>query len=373
MDKVRFGVIGVKGIGKVHIKGILSTEEAELLAVADIDEEEGRSVASAYGVEWYNDYEKMLELEELDAVTVCTPHFLHYPMVMRALDSVKHVLVEKPMAITVGEADNMIANARRRGLKLGVVFQYRTDPVNCQIKRSIETGELGRIYRVCMEACCFRTQSYYNMDAWRGRWATEGGGALINQTIHDFDLLGWFVGKPVRLQGQIGTLYHNIKVEDIASATVLFENGAHGVIQVGVVDAVETARLEICGEKGKIIKEGGKTQHAILGRPLKEYIAEEKIWDVDIQYEWRELKPEKETTEEHCAVIKDFAQAILEDREPMVNGENGRISLEFVNAIILSSFERKAVSFPIDRDAYDTLMRKLTKGRSTKPARTSKD
>jgi len=365
MHKVRFGMIGVKGIGKTHINGILSTEEAELLAISDINEEEGRSAASTYGVKWYNDYEKMLELEELDAVTICTPHYLHYPMVMKTLDSVKHVLVEKPMAITMGEADKMIANARRRGLKLGVVFQYRTDPVNRQIKRLIETGELGRIYRVCMEACCFRTQSYYNRDAWRGRWATEGGGALINQTIHDLDLLGWFVGKPSRLQGQISTLYHDIEVEDIASAIILFDNGAHGVVQVGVVDAVETTRLEICGEKGKIVKEEGKTQHATLGRPLKEYVAEERVWDVGIHYDWRELKPETETIVGHTAVIKDFAQAILGDKEPMVNGENGRISLELMNAIILSSFEGKAVSFPLNRDAYDKLMKKLM--RSSKP------
>jgi len=361
MEKVRLGVIGVKGIGRTHIKGIASAEEAELFAVADIDEEEGRSVASEHGAKWYRDYEDMLKLPELDAVTICTPHFLHYPMTMKALDSGKHVLVEKPMALTVREADKMIENARSRGLKLGVVFQYRTFPVNREIKRLIETGELGTIYRVCMEVCAFRTQLYYDRDAWRGKWATEGGGALINQTIHDLDLLQWFAGKPKRLQGQTSTIYHNVEVEDIASATILFENGAHGILQVGIIDPISTTRLEICGEKGKLICEDREARRAILGKPVTEYVAAPEVWEWHPEIQWVDVKPEVEDRGGHRAIIRDFAQAILEDREPLVNGEEGRASLEIVNAIILSSFEGKAVSFPIDRNEYDRLMSRLSK------------
>lgn len=360
MEKVRFGVIGVKGIGRTHIKGITSTEEAELLAVADIDEEEGRSVASEHGVEWYRDYEDMLKLPELDAVTICTPHFLHYPMTMKALDSGKHVLVEKPMALTVREADEMIGNARSRGLKLGVVFQHRTFPVNREIKRLIETGELGTIYRICMEACTFRTQLYYDRDSWRGKWATEGGGALINQTIHEIDLLQWFAGKPKRLQGQTSTIYHKVEVEDIASATILFENGAHGILQVGIVDPISTTRLEICGEKGKLICEDGKARRVILGKPVTGYVAKPEVWERRPEIQWVDVEPEGENGGGHRAIIRDFAQAILEDREPLVNGEEGRASLEIVNAIILSSFEGKSVSFPVDRNEYERLMSTLS-------------
>jgi len=361
MDKVKFGVVGLKGIGRTHIEGITSTEEAELLAVADINEEEGRTVSSKYGAKWYRDYERMLELEELDAVTICTPHFLHYPMAMKALNHGKHVLVEKPMAITVREADNMIDNARKKGLKLGVVFQHRTNPVNQEIKRLIETGEIGPIYRVCMEVCGFRTQLYYDRDKWRGKWITEGGGALINQTIHHIDLLQWFAGKPAKLQGQISTMYHDVEVEDIASATILFKNGAHGVLQVSIIDTIRTTRFEICGEKGKILSEDEETKLAILEKDLKEYISEDAVWGTRPEFQWREIEPRSKTKGGHGAIIKDFAQAILEDREPLINGEDGRTSLEIVNAIILSSFEEKAVSFPIDRDAYENLMETLAK------------
>jgi len=361
LEKVRFGVIGLKGIGRRHIKCITSIDEAELVAVADINEEAGKLVASKYGVEWFKNYENMLKRKDLDAVSICTPHFLHFPMAMKSLEYGKHVLVEKPMAITVKEADKMIESARERGLKLGVVYQYRVNPIYRQIKKIIEDGLIGKIYRVCMEACTFRTQTYYNGDAWRGKWLTEGGGALINQTIHHLDVLQWLVGKPTNIYGRIGTLYHHIEVEDIASAVILFENGAHGIVQVGTVDPIVTVRFEICGEKGKILYEdrGKEVKYAVLERSLKDYVFGEAR-RVKPEYEWKKIEVEK-TSLGHEEIIRDFTLAILEDREPLIAGEDGRVSLEMVNAIILSSFENQMVSLPIDRDAYENLLNKISK------------
>ena len=358
MEKVKIGVIGVKGIGKTHINAIVSSENAELFAVADINREAGKTAASNYGVEWYRNYEEMLEQKDLDAVTICTPHFLHSPMALKAFAYNKHVLVEKPMAISVSEADEMIRESRKKGLKLGVVFQERTKPLNQEVKKLIDSGEIGRIYRACMEACYFRTQAYYNRDSWRGKWATEGGGVLINQAIHDLDLFQWLLGKPVKIQGRIGTMYHQIEVEDLASATVLFENGAQGVFQASVIDPIRTRRLEVCGDKGKI-ELNGEPRRAVLKKNLREYIASGKIWDSSQEFEWFEIKPKIEMISGHRAVIEDFAQAILFDREPLVNGEEGRRALEMVNAIILSSYEERTVSLPIDRNAYNRLLEKI--------------
>ena len=148
MEKVRFGVVGAKGIGKTHMDSIVACGNASLVAVADINEAEGRAAASKYGVEWFMDYEKMLEQKDIDAVSICTPHFLHCHMALKALEYGKNVLVEKPMAITVREADKMVEKAKSTGLKLGVVFQYRTFPVNREIKRLIDADEIGKIYRV---------------------------------------------------------------------------------------------------------------------------------------------------------------------------------------------------------------------------------
>jgi len=359
MEKIKIGVIGVKGIGRTHINAIVSSENADLLAVADINEKAGKTVASNYKVKWYKNYEEMLRLEDLDAVSICTPHFLHSQMALKAFDYDKHVLVEKPMAISVSKADKMIQKSRKKGLKLGVVFQERTRPINQEIKRIISSGEIGEIYRACMEACYFRTQAYYDRDAWRGKWATEGGGVLINQAIHDIDLLQWFLGRPIRIRGEIDTIYHDVEVEDLASAIILFESGAQGIFQASVIDPIRTKRLEVCGSKGKI-KIDEEVKQAVLKKTVREYIKSGKVWDDKQEFQWVDVKPKAEMGG-HRAVIEDFSQAILSDREPSINGEEGRASLEIVNAIILSSHERRAVSLPLNRKAYDSLLERLRK------------
>jgi len=359
LDKVRFGVVGAKGIGRTHMESIVSCGNAELVAVADINEAAGKEAASKYGIKWFLDYEKMLEQKDIDAVSICTPHFLHCNMALKALEYGKNVLVEKPMAITVREADKMVEKAKATCLKLGVVFQYRTFPVNQEIKRLIDEGEIGKIYRVLMEACTFRTQAYYESDAWRGKWKTEGGGALINQTVHNIDLLQWFVGPPSKLQGQIGTMYHNVEVEDIASAAIRFENGAFGILQVSIIDALDASRLVICGEKGKIVS-NSEHKRAIMSKPIKECIADKKVWGGRPESQWLEIEPKTEEKGGHTTVIREYCDAIIADKEPPVSGEEGRKSIEIINAIILSSFEEKTVHFPVDRDAYDRLMQRLS-------------
>jgi len=357
MKKVNFGVVGLKGIGQTHIEAVKAVEEAELVAVADIDEDVGKAVASRFNVECYVNYEEMLGRKDVDVVAVCTPHFLHAPMALKAVEHGKHVLVEKPMAVSVVEADQMIDMAKRRNVKLGVVYQYRFQPLYQEMKRIIKEGELGPIMRVCMEACTFRTQAYYNSDPWRGKWATEGGGVLINQTIHNLDLLQWFVGKPSKLQGWISTMLHDIEVEDIASSTIIFENGAHGVVQVSTIDAVPTERIEIYGGKAKIVNVGGELKIGLLEKSVRECISEDAVWGKP-QFRWMDVEMEKEGAG-HAGVIKDFSRSILEDRHPMVPGEEGRISLEIANAIILSSFEDEPVKFPISREKYAQLTEKL--------------
>jgi len=360
MDKVKFGVIGVKGIGRSHIESIISSEKADLIAIADINESVGREVASNYGVKWYKDYEEMLKLEGIDAVSICTPHFLHYPMTMKAFEYEKHVLVEKPMALSVSEADEMINEAKKKGLKLGVVYQKRINPVNMEIKRIIESGGIGEILRACIEACAIRTQAYYDRDAWRGKWATEGGGVLINQMIHNIDLMCWFIGRPVKVMGHIGTLCHNIEVEDLASATIIFENGAQGIFQASTLDLIGTVRFEICGDKGKILAEK-EAKMVLFDKSIRDYIASDGIWLTKTNFQWFDIKPKTELKKNHQSIIEDFAEAIISDREPLVTGEDGRVSLEIVNAIILSSFEGRAVSLPISREAYDALLKRLSK------------
>ncbi|MFQ6095483.1 MAG: Gfo/Idh/MocA family protein, partial [Candidatus Bathyarchaeia archaeon] len=185
-----------------------------------------------------------------------------------------------------------------------------------------------------------------------------------NQTIHYLDLLQWLVGKPSKLQGWISTLLHRIEVEDIASSTIIFENGAHGILQVSTIDAPPMVRFEISGSKGKIINEDNEIMLSTLEKPINEYIQEETVWG-GARFEWKKVRPKVVNPSGHIAVVKNFARAIIEEREPMVPGIEGRVSLEIVNAIILSNFEGKPVKFPINREKYSRLMEKL-KGRHTR-------
>ena len=341
MGKVRFGVIGLKGIGRNHIRAITSIENAELAAVADINEEVGKAVSSEYDVEWYRDYVKMLEEASIDAVSICTPHYLHHPMAMKSLEYGKHVLLEKPMAITAREADEIVEESKSRGLKVGVVFQLRLNPTSQKTKKII-TEELGQIYRVCMEACFFRTQSYYNSDPWRGRWATEGGGALINQAIHMIDLLRWVMGPVDYLWAQMDTVGHDIEVEDVAVATLRFKNGALGVIEGGTaLYPGLPPKFELHGVKGMAIIEGGTLRKwSIKG---EEEITEEgvkkglKSW----------VRPDVVPAANHGALIKDFVKSILEGRKPYVDGVKGRESLEIIRAIYKSAPTGEVVRFPV--------------------------
>jgi predicted dehydrogenase len=361
MVKVNFGVIGVKGIGKNHIESIKRIKEADLIALADIDETAGKAVAEQHHAKWYADYTKMLEQSDLDAVCICVPHFLHTPTALLAIDCGKHVLVEKPMAMTVGEADKMVLEAEKKGVKLGVMYQYRVEPAYSEMKAILDRGDLGAIYRFVMESCDLRTQAYYDYAPWRGSWRSSGGGVIINQSIHHLDLLQWFLGKPVRLHGWITTKIHRAEVEDLASALISFEGGAQGVIQASLIDALSITRFEICGDKAKLLSENGDVKLGVLETPIKEYIEKSKeVWDHP-KCNWIKVTP-KAREAGHIAILRDFTQALLEDREPLIPGREGLVSLEIANAIILSHFKGKTVTFPVDRNEYTKLMQKLQAG-----------
>jgi len=181
---------------------------------------------------------------------------------------------------------------------------------------------------------------------------------MINQTIHYFDLLQWFVGKPRRLHGWVDTMLHKIEVEDIASSAILFENGAHGIVQASTVDAVPTVRFEIAGERGKLVSEGSGLRLGLLGKSTGEYVLEDVVWGKP-SFQWFDVDVKEKEGGGHAEIIGDFARSVLEDRNPMITGEDGRVSLEIVNAIILSSFEGRPVEFPISRDSYGKLLDRL--------------
>lgn len=347
MGKVRFGLIGT-GVGANFcangLKLIADEEIAELVAVTSRREERAREFASKWNLKyWYTDYREMLREAPIDAVIVSTPHYQHYPMTLDAIDAGKHVLVDKPMAINLKEADEMISEARRKNVKLGVNLQSRFDPTIRKVKENVDNGVLGRLILGEAVVEWYRTQEYYDKSLWRGRWATEGGGALINQAIHTIDLLVWIMGQPKYLWAQMDTFAHKIEVEDLAVATIRFRNGAIGVIQgsTATYPGLPT-RLEIHGTRGTVIVEGEILKRwAVMGE--EEIVSERKKEGLK---SW--ARPELVPATNHASLIRDFANAILEDREPLVNGVEGRRSLEVIMAIYESARNNSVVEFPFN-------------------------
>jgi predicted dehydrogenase len=344
VEAVKFGIIGT-GVGaNFCAQGIsMITDTAELVAVTSQREERAKEFASKWDLKfWYTDHKEMLQKADIDAVIISSPHYLHYPMALDAMKMGKHVLVDKPMAINLKEADEMIEEAQIRHVKLGVTLQSRFDPTFRKVKAAVEGGKFGRLILGEAVVEWFRTQEYYETSPWRGRWTTEGGGALINQAIHTIDLLLWIMGQPKYLWAQIDTFAHEIEVEDLAVAVVRFDNGALGVIQgsTAIYPGLPT-RLEIHGTEGTAIIEGETLKRwSVVGE--EEIMAEGtkaglKSWS----------RPEALPATNHASLIKDFAQAILEDKEPYVNGAEGRKSLELIRAIYKSGKTQSRVDFPL--------------------------
>ncbi|MBS7634815.1 Gfo/Idh/MocA family oxidoreductase [Candidatus Bathyarchaeota archaeon] len=344
--KVRFGIIGT-GVGANFCASglalIANSGIVELTAVASRREERAREFALKWGVkQWYTDYRRMLTEAPIDAVIISTPHYQHYPMALDAIEANKHVLIDKPMAISLKEADEIIREAERKGVKLGVNLQSRFDPTIKKVKEAVDEGIFGRLILGEAVVEWFRGKEYYENSAWRGRWSTEGGGVLINQAIHTIDLLLWIMGSPKFLWGQMDTFAHRIEVEDLAAAIIRFENGAIGIIQgsTAIYPGLPT-RLEIHGSRGTAIIEGEslKRWSIIGGEDMVSEAGKEglKSW----------AKPELVPATNHAALIKDFAEAILENRKPAVDGVEGRKSLEVIMAIYKSGRTNNIVSLPL--------------------------
>lgn len=343
---LKFCIIGA-GVGASFLARAANELKNEglltLAAVAGRNVEEAKKFAKQYNIRNpYGNYMDMLVREEPDIVAISTPHYLHFPMTLDAIEYGANVLVDKPMAINLHEADEMIRRAEKRGVKLGVVLEYRFDKGANFIKQLVAEGKLGKV--VLGEAIVewYRPHDYYDKSPWRGRWATEGGGALINQAIHTIDLLLWIIGEPEYLWAQIDTVRHDIEVEDLAVAIIRFKNGTLGVVQAStaIYPGMPT-RLEIHGLNGTAIWEGETLKMVKLLKgeveiPKEVKLEKAKAWE----------RPEAVPIDKHVALLRDFATAIIEDRQPKVNGYEGRRSLELIRAIYKASKEKSVVTFP---------------------------
>lgn len=342
MRKIGFGIIGAGAICPLHMSAIEQCDDARLMAIADVSEERARAIGEEKDVAWYTDYHDLLANPEIDVVCILTPSGLRAPVCIDAARAGKHIVAEKPLEVTLEKVDSIIDECDKAGVKLAVIFQVRFLPGVLAAHRAVTEGRLGKMVLGDAYVKWHRSQDYYDSATWRGTWALDGGGALMNQGIHYVDLLQWMMGPVDSIYGQMQTLVRErIEVEDTVAATLKFANGALGVIEATTSSkAGQPARLEIRGEKGTIIIEDGNVV----------------LWDVEGD---ESFVPEKVETGSgatnpmaissvgHCAQISDMVAAIQEGRPPVVDGREARKAIEIISGVYRSSSAGGPIKLPL--------------------------
>jgi predicted dehydrogenase len=361
---VTVALVGMGVMGRDHLKNALSLQAEgvlRLVALADSVEERARTPGEEHGIPAFADYRVLLEKTKPELVVVSAPHPGHEEVTVAAAEAGAHVLCEKPIAHTVSAADRMIAACRRAGVLLGLDFNQRTSPAYIRAHELIAGGELGELYRVSFEASgWYRTQAYYDSGGWRGTWSGEGGGVIMNQAPHHLDLYCWLAGLPRRVKATALTRTHQIEVENTVAA--LLEHGPERVDKFYTTTAEWPGRTEFlfAGERGRLV---------VADRQLRLYRMELALSEELLHSPhgskpagaWEEIamEPAASGASGHIAVLRRFAQAVRSGREDelVATGEDGRRALELANGMLLSSFRDQSVSIPVDRDAYDSLLR----------------
>lgn len=329
---MRFAIIGIGNIAPVHAAAIRALPDSQIVAVATRNEERGRAFAGQHGGAWFADYEALLKEARPDVVAICAPHDLHLPMTVAAAQAGSHVLCEKPMARTAEECDAMIAACEAAGVKLGIAFQGRFEPLSLKLKAGLDAGKVGRLLWSSANTLWLRTDAYYRTGPWRGTWAHEGGGVLINQAIHAIDLLLWLSGMPEKITARIRTLNHQIEVEDAALGILEYADGRLGLIQATTIAHPGfPERLEFFGARGSAVYNKGEARlEWRIAEPPEESVEQAEVSS-------GAARPMDITAAGHTALYRDFVAAIEEGRKPLVDGPEGRKSVAVVEAIYRSA------------------------------------
>jgi UDP-N-acetyl-2-amino-2-deoxyglucuronate dehydrogenase len=355
--RLRTGIIGVGKVSPTHAGALAELPESRLTAVFSRSAEKAAAFASRYGARGYGDLGRMLR--EVEAVVVCTPHPFHAGPAVQALKAGVHVLVEKPLASSLADCDAMLAAARKAGLRLGTVSQRRWyEPVQ-RVRRAIDAGKVGRPRLGEAILLGWRDEPYYRSDPWRGTWSGEGGGVLVNQAPHQLDLLLWLMGPVKELFGYWGNLNHPyIEVEDTAVAVMRFDGGGLGSVVVSNAQKPGLyGRVHVHGENGATVgvqTDGGAMFIAGMSPVLEPPVND--LWTVPgeegLLDAWRREDEERfraidPAAHYHRLQIQDFLRAVLEEREPLVTGEDGRRTVELFTAIYRSRRDGGPVRFPL--------------------------
>jgi len=345
MQPLNFALIGAGNIGKIQAEALRHIPEARITVVCNRGEAAGRALAEKHGAIWVADFREAVVRDDVDVVTICTPSGAHGEIAAAAAEAHKHLLVEKPIEITLARVDQILQAVAKTGVILACVFPLRFAQGVHQAKAALEAGRLGRLTLADVYVKWFRPQSYYDGN-WRGTWQIDGGGALMNQAIHNIDLMQWLAGPVESVMAHTATLAHAMQTEDTASALLRFKNGALGVIQ-GATSCWpgDRARVELRGDRGTIVLEEGrivlwKLADAAPGE-------EEAMLTLEQPQGSGAADPTAIGYEMHRRQIVDLIDAIRHSRAPAIEGAEARRSVEIIRAIYLAASEQRLITLPM--------------------------
>jgi UDP-N-acetyl-2-amino-2-deoxyglucuronate dehydrogenase len=369
-ETLRTALVGCGKVGDTHAQALADLPQSEFVAAFDVDETRAEAFAQRYGARGYADLDEMIRDAGVQTLSICTPHPTHAEVITHAAAQGVHALVEKPLASDLADADRAIAASRAAGLKLGVVSQRRLYPPVARMAKAIADGKIGQPILGTLAVMGWRDEAYYQSDPWRGRWDAEGGGVLVNQTPHQLDILQWLMRSDIdELFGYWDNFNHPyVEIEDTAVAVLRFKSGAMGQILVSNSQKPGLyGKVHIHGASGASV--GAQTEG---GSPFISGVTTEveppinDIWSVPGEESMLEVWQEEDRTAVkiydpmtyyHRLQIADFLDAVIEDREPMVNGEEGRKVVEMFTAIYRCQRDGQPIKFPLQpetgRDDYD--------------------
>jgi predicted dehydrogenase len=359
METVKLGIIGLGNMGSIHAQSVIDGHipRCKLSAVCDL---KAKHLARFSSAEAFVSVDDFLRSSQTDAVLIATPHYAHTTIGIRALETGRHVLVEKPVSVHKSDAERLIAAHRDSAQVFAAMFNQRTDPFFLKLRQLVQSGALGTIRRVSWTITnWFRTEAYYQSSDWRATWAGEGGGVLLNQCPHNLDLFQWIFGMPARVRAfcHFGR-YHDIEVEDDVTAYLEYSDGMTAVFSASTGEAPGTNRLEVAAEQGKIVIEDDSFHFIRNEVPTSEFSRTDPgrfsapgTWEIQI--------PIKGHGSQHDGILRNFVSAILDGTPLIAPAEEGIYSLELANAFLLSTLEDRSVQLPIDGALFEQHLKKL--------------
>ena len=362
MNKVRTAIIGVGNMGSAHAACIAggNIKGLELGALCDVSPARQAYCRENYpNVPVYASVEELLREAQIDAAIIAVPHPSHSDVAVQVLKKGLHVLVEKPIDITLSKARALCDYADTTGKKFAVMLNWRTHPLFRKAREIVQSGQLGQLKRsIWIITNWYRTQYYYDSGTWRATWKGEGGGVLLNQAPHNLDLWQWICGMPDAVQCNCTVArYHRIEVEDEATILIRYKDGATGAFLTSTGEAPGTNRLEIAGDKGKLLLENGTLKWWKLKVPEREFCFTSKESFVQIPYDYYDESDSSEPEKAHPAILQNWTNAILFDEELISPGRDALNELAISNGAYLSQWTGNGwIELPPDAEKFDQLL-----------------